>query len=211
MPLQQEIKMNPYKVLGVSENATKEEIKKAYRKLAVEYHPDRGGDEEKFKQISEAHSILADDTKRQQYDHGGNPSFGGFSSFSSIFEDIFGGPKRRARPQPSKNTSDDEIVFNIKVSLDQIKKGSMQRGTYTRNVVCKPCYGIGGKNKSTCVVCDGAGVETFKPSPFMMHQTTCRACSGKGLLFSNICDVCHGEGHTITEETVVFTVKGRVE
>ena len=204
--------MNPYKVLGVSENATKEEIKKAYRKLAVEHHPDRGGDEEKFKQISEAHSVLSDDAKKQQYDRGGNPNGGGFSSFSSIFEDIFGGPRRRSRPQQvNKNTSDEEIVFNLKVSLDQIKNGSMQRGKYARNVVCKRCHGKGGKNKSTCVVCDGAGVETFRPSPFMMHQTTCRACSGKGLLFSESCDGCEGDGFNIVEETVAFTIKGRVE
>tara|TARA_Y100000310_G_scaffold269866_1_gene283363 strand:- start:298 stop:909 length:612 start_codon:yes stop_codon:yes gene_type:complete len=201
--------MNPYKILGVSEKATKEEIKKAYRKLAVEYHPDRGGDEEKFKNISEAYTILSDDSKRRQYDMGDTSGFGGFGDIASIFEELFG-TKKRSKPHIKKTTADSDIVFDLRISLQQIKQGARQSAKYARNVACKLCYGIGGKDKFTCNVCNGSGVETYRVSPFSVHQTSCRLCTGRGSLFSQVCTSCSGDGHVVIEEIVDFELKGAV-
>ena len=142
--------MNPYNILNVSKNASEAEIKKAYRKLAAKHHPDKGGDENLFKQINEAYSTIGSSEKKQEYEASQN--FGGFGdvfgNFGSIFEGFFGSNRIR-RTQPHEQT-DNEIMFDLKISLAQIKEGISQNIIFSRNKKCYKCSGIGGKNKETC-------------------------------------------------------------
>ena len=202
--------MNPYKVLGVEENANKEAISEAYRELARQHHPDRGGDVEKFKEATEAFSILSDDQKRHQY-HNPPQQARGFN-----FADVFGGghgpfadffgqhPQQR---QVKKHTEDSDISFKLKVNLDQIKKGASQTIQYVRNKVCQNCEGKGAKNKTVCQTCGGQGVVVTQPSPNTIHQTSCPDCGGRGVLLSNPCQTCQTNGFTQHLEQVTIKIQ----
>ena len=210
--------MSPYEILGVSKDSSKSEIKKAYRKLALENHPDKGGDEEKFKRISEAYSVLSDDQKRSQYDAmqdgGMRMNFGdffrnftgGFSGDSfGGFSDFFGGGRPRRRDPVE--TRDEDIVFNVKVSLSDIKRGVTKTGTYTRRINCKGCDGKGGRDKSACTMCQGSGMRVLHMTPNIIQQTPCEACRGSGIDFVDRCKLCHGAGLSEIGDKVRFEIK----
>jgi DnaJ-class molecular chaperone len=147
------LRKNYYKVLGVTPNSTAEEIKKAYRKLAIQHHPDRGGDEEIFKGINEAYSVLSDSKKRREYDIVSGhvrptPTGPNLNSWEETFGDFFRSMRRNM--EESKPTTDKDVKFNLGINLEQIKRGASQRINYKRNVLCPDCLGKGGDSPSRC-------------------------------------------------------------
>lgn len=179
---------NFYNVLGVSETATQDEIKKAYRKLAKENHPDAGGNEDIFKKISVAYDTVGDEQKRQQYDAQRNNPFG---DMSDMFSQMFGGrrPNNQQRPVHTSN-----ITVNIGV-LDSYK-GRKHSLSYRRQSMCEPCNG-GGGDKTTCNGCGGSGVVVRQMGSGMfaqLIQMACDVCRGTGSKIINPCFLCSGTG-----------------
>ena len=199
--------MNPYDILNIPEKASEAEIKKAYRKLAAKHHPDKGGDEAKFKQINEAYSMIENPQRRQEYEAAQN--FGGFGevfgNFGSIFEGFFGG-SNHARRQQSQEQTDEQITFDLKISLDQIKKGITQRVIFSRNRKCQKCEGHGGEKKQTCILCEGSGIKVFRIAN-MIQQSTCHDCFGTGFTFENKCNFCDGAGAVQIRQSIKFNIK----
>ena len=224
-------KKNYYDILGVDKNATPEEIKSAYRKLAMKYHPDRnqGNAEaaEKFKEINEAHEVLSDETKRKNYDTygtadgnmGGFGGFGGggFSGFGDIFSDIFsgfggfGGGARTARSEIGE-----DIQKQMTLSFMDAAKGCKRDLTYTRNEPCNACRGNGAKNGtefSTCSKCQGSGVvQQVQNTMFgrTIRQMACPDCNGLGKIIKEKCPDCKGKGFQRKETTVTLDIPAGV-
>jgi len=205
--------MDPYKILGVPEEADSQTIKKAYRKLASQYHPDRGGDAEKFKEVAEAYSVLSDDQKREDYHarRNGPTNF----NYGFRFEDLFGGlnpfeeffsPRPSQRRQVKKNTEDSDIQFNLAFTLDQIKDGIQQTFVFDRNQACSDCAGEGGMGKKACGVCRGTGVQTIRPAAFFVQQVTCRACGGRAFSFEKPCRTCSTRGYIQVQDRVTVKI-----
>ena len=193
---------NPYEVLGVKPTSDKSQIKKAYRKLAVEHHPDKGGDEDKFKEVNEAYSILSDDSKRQAYDGHNQPPPGfGFNPFDFFRQQASYNQQRKKR-----TASDDEVVFNLKISLAHIKQGSKQRIRFHRDIKCEPCDGAGGFNETACTQCGGRGFEQ-RQTPNGWVQIGCRRCRAAGKYFQDLCTTCRGAGMLKRPEEIVFEIK----
>jgi molecular chaperone DnaJ len=198
-------------VLGVPQDADKQVIKKAYRKLAAQHHPDRGGDAERFKEVAEAYSVLSDDQKRHEYDTRGQGP--GAFKFEDLFgharhpfEDLFGsaaGPRRKVK----KHTEDSDVQFNLRVNLEQIKRGAVHTINFTRNKICQICKGSGGEGKKSCGVCAGTGVRTIRPTPFFVQQTTCPFCSGSGFRFDTPCATCNKNGFVQANDSVTIEVQ----
>jgi molecular chaperone DnaJ len=212
-------KRDLYEVLGVSRNASAEEIKKAYRKLAIQYHPDRNpGDkaaEEKFKEVAEAYAILSDPEKKLRYDRFGHTSttgsgdFGGFTNVEDIFSafgDIFGGGfgdffgtsgRRRSRKAESRGS---DLQIRLRLTLEEIATGVTKKIKVKKQIVCETCNGTGSSRNSkstTCLVCQGTGeVRRVSQSLFgqMINVTTCSRCNGEGKIISDPCPHCSGEG-----------------
>ena len=205
--------MDPYKILGVSGDTDQKEIKKAYRKLAAQHHPDRGGDAEKFKEVAEAYSILSDDKKRREY-HARQNSHRGFGmNFEDVFgrgfnpfEEFFSRPPP-SRPQVKKNTEDSDIQFNLRINLEQIKRGAIQEINFKRNVICKDCRGAGGEGKKICAHCGGTGTQTIKPAPFFIQHIPCQGCRGAGILFDNPCGKCGTQGFIQAHDKIVVKIE----
>ena len=190
---------NFYEILGVDKSSTQDEIKKAYRKLAVEHHPDKGGNEETFKKISQAYDTLGDEEKRRQYDLGESNPFGGFDSDPfSMFNDLFNnmsGPKQRRAP--------DKIV-DLNIGTIDSFLGSTMDIQFSRKVNCNTCNGQGG-DRITCNTCNGSGRITQRVgNSFFSNilQTTCNSCQGKGYSLKNVCFSCAGEGKNNKFETI---------
>ena len=229
-------KKNYYDILGVDKKATPEEIKSAYRKLAMKYHPDRnqGNAEaaEKFKEINEAHEVLSDETKRKNYDTygtadgnmggfggfgGGGFSGGGFSGFGDIFSDIFsgfsgfGGGGRTARSEVGE-----DIQKTMTLSFMDAAKGCQKSVSYTRNEPCAACRGSGAKNGtefSTCSKCQGSGVvQQVQNTMFgrTIRQTVCPDCGGLGKIIKEKCPDCKGKGSQRKETTVTLDIPAGV-
>lgn len=204
-----------YDVLGVSTEASQDEIKKTYKKLAIKYHPDKGGDddrkerEEKFKEISEAYTVLSDPDKRKQYDtYGTFENGGGGASFNmnDIFSELFGGAEfgggfskmffGNGRAGGNQHMSTDTI--NVSVSLADIKHGASKKVQYEIVDRCDTCAGVGAMDPSdivTCKTCMGAGVVTHAITPFMLTQMPCPSCGGRGKSIkpNKECSTCKGE------------------
>lgn len=230
-------KRDYYEVLGVGKQATDDEIKTAYRKIAIKYHPDRNpGDknaEEKFKEAAEAYDVLHDPQKRQQYDQFGfdGPGMGGFGGgfsggFSmddifSMFGDVFGGRGGfggfgggRSR-QPAQFRGAD-LRLKVKLTLQEIATGTTKKFKVRKDVSCPHCHGSGaeaGSSSETCPNCHGSGVEIrTQQSIFGMMQTqsTCHVCGGEGTIIKNKCAHCHGEGVVKGEEVVEINIPAGV-
>ena len=218
-------KRDYYELLGVSKSAEDKEIKKAYKKLAMKYHPDRTeGDkakEETFKEIKEAYEILKDDQKRAAYDqyghaafeqggHGGGGGgfggggFGGGQDFGDIFGDIFGGG-RGGRQQRQQRGSD--LRYNVDLTLEDAVKGKSLEIKVPTYVACEPCDGSGAKkgtSAKTCSTCHGHGQVQMRQGLFAVQQT-CPTCHGKGKVISSPCTSCRGQGRV--EKTKTLSVK----
>ena len=229
-------KRDYYEVLGVDKSASEDEIKKAYRKIAIKYHPDRNPDdpkaEEKFKEAAEAYSVLNDAQKRQQYDQfgfdGPGGGFGGFgdgAGFSmddifSMFGDVFGGGAGfggfgGGSRQASRYRGAD-LRLKVKLSLQEVATGVTKKFKVRKDVVCNHCHGTGaegGSSSETCPNCHGSGVEIrTQQSIFgmMQTQTTCHVCGGEGKVIKNKCSHCHGDGVVKGEEVVEINIPAGV-
>ena len=216
-----------YEILGVSKNASQDEIKKAYRKLARQYHPDLNpGDEkaaEKFKEINEANEVLSDETKRKNYDTYGNANgnmggfngagasgFGGFGGFEDIFGDIFGGFGRRSRAQTK--TRGEDITIEVSLSFLDAAKGCRREVSYTRNEPCSSCKGTGAKSGTaykTCERCGGTGQIQYTTSNGFFSSVqvrVCDECRGTGKKIIETCKDCNGRGYVKTTTKVVLDI-----
>ena len=206
---------NYYDILGIDKNASAEDIKKAYRKKALEYHPDRGGDEVKFKEAAEAYETLSDDQKRREYDMFGtrqNRGGGGrgfnmddiFSQFGDIFGNPFGGAFTNQRQRRGN-----DLRVQMQVTLEEILHGTTKKVRYKRQYVCNTCNGKGGTDVRTCNGCGGAGVRTMtQHTPFgSISQTVpCNVCAGQGQTVVNRCSPCGGAGTIGRDETVDINI-----
>ena len=225
-------KRDYYEVLGVDKTASEDEIKKAYRKIAIKYHPDRNPGnkeaEEKFKEAAEAYEVLHDQQKRQQYDQFGfnGPGAGGFGSgFSgsmddifSMFGDIFGGHAggfggRSAQPQRDRGS---DLRLRVKLTLNEIATGCTKKFKVHKDVACAHCHGSGaeaGSGTETCPTCHGSGVITHTTqSIFGMMQTqgVCPTCGGQGKIIKDKCHECGGTGVTKGDEVVEIKIPAGV-
>ncbi len=225
-------KRDYYEVLGVDKNATAEELKKAYRKMAIKYHPDKNpGDkeaEEKFKEAAEAYDVLSDADKRARYDRFGHAGVDGaagdggfsgggmsmediFSHFGDIFGGGFGGFGGFGNDGPVAPQGTD-LRVNIRLTLRDIAKGVTKKIKVKKKVACSTCHGKGtteSDGKSTCSVCHGTGrTSRVVRTPFgqMQSQTTCQNCHGTGEVITKPCAHCHGQGVENGEELVTFDV-----
>jgi molecular chaperone DnaJ len=230
-------KRDYYDVLGVSRDASADELKKAYRKMALKYHPDKNpGDkdsEEKFKEAAEAYEVLSDQDKRSRYDRFGHQGvkgsgFGGgqhmsmddiFSHFGDIFGDVFGGGfsgfgsggGTRRRVNRGSN-----LRVKVKLSLKEIATGVEKKIKLNKYVRCKVCHGSGaerGTSKSTCPTCQGRGQVTKVTNTFlgqMQTSSTCPQCGGEGEVITSKCHECQGNGIVRGEEVVTFKIPAGV-
>lgn len=233
-------KRDYYEVLGVDKNVTPDELKKAYRKLALKYHPDRNpGDkeaEEKFKEAAEAYDVLSNPDKKARYDqfgHAGLDGAGGnggqgmsmddiFSSFGSIFGDLFGGGGFSfggfgdARGGAGRATSrGSNLRIKVKLTLEEIDKGVEKKIKVNKYVTCKSCGGTGARNNSfeTCSHCHGTGVVTeVRRSLFgqMQTQSVCPYCGGQGRIIKDKCHECHGDGIVKAEDIITINIPAGV-
>ncbi len=183
-----------YSVLGVDEKATQDEIKKKYRKLVKENHPDKGGDEEKFKKISTAYDTIGDENKRKQYDQQKNNPFanmGGFGggSMEDMLNNMFGGNRRQ------QNRVHDTVI-DVSVGVLESYRESKKTITYNRKDKCNPCNGTGGEKK-VCHTCGGQGftVKQMGSGMFVqIIQVACGTCNGVGKITTAACYACGGQG-----------------
>jgi molecular chaperone DnaJ len=227
-------KRDLYEVLGVSRDASQDEIKKAYRKMAIENHPDKNpGDkdaEERFKEIAEAYAILSDQDKRARYDRFGHSAtsgagdFGGFSNIEDIFSafgdifgggfgDIFGGGSRRRRGADNRGG---DLQIRLRLSLEEIATGITKKIKVKKHVICDECSGSGSAKDSRpvqCPVCHGTGeMRQVTQSLFgqMINVTTCHRCNGRGSIISNPCRKCNGDGRVTGQKNIEINIPAGV-
>ena len=223
--------MDYYEILGIAKTASQEEIKKAFHKLAHKHHPDKGGDEKKFKEINEAYQVLSDKTKRAQYDQygrvfdgaqtGGNDGFGfnwawqnrpqqdaefDFGDIGDVFEEFFGGGGGR-RTARKDNKKGKDIQVDIEIPLESVLKENVEKITLAKTIVCHRCQGAGAEPDSKvkeCFSCRGTGqVQQIKKTFFGSYTTiaTCPECKGEGTIPEKPCNVCKGEGRIKGQDT----------
>jgi molecular chaperone DnaJ len=222
--------MDYYKILGVSRNVTDAELKKAYRKLAVRYHPDKNpGDqasEQKFKEISSAYEVLKDPQKRAAYDRYGSAAFesgsgfqtsqgggfSGFSSFSDIIDEVFGDFSRGAQSQ-NLSQSGSDIRFNLEITLEEAFRGVTSRIQFVSALNCESCQGTGsqsGSKPTACQTCSGHGKIRFQQGFFTIERT-CQSCGGIGQIIINPCRSCAGTGRVKRERSLDVKVPAGVD
>ncbi|MBO7668863.1 MAG: molecular chaperone DnaJ, partial [Firmicutes bacterium] len=229
-------KRDYYEVLGVGRNATPEEIKKAYKKLAKKYHPDLNPDsktaEEKFKEVSEAYSVLSDDNQRARYDQFGHEGlngqgmggFGGFGGFGGqgfdmgdIFSSFFGGGFGGQTRDPSAPQRGGDLRLDLTVSFEEAAKGVEKEVSVTRMEACPDCKGSGAKpgtGRETCSQCNGSGrIRINQTTPFGQFQTvkTCSACGGSGSTIKEPCPKCDGSGRVRRHHKIKVNVPAGVD
>ena len=234
-------KRDYYEVLGVDKSASADEIKKAYRKLAVKYHPDKNPDnkeaEEKFKEAAEAYSVLSDPDKKAKYDQfghagvdGAGPDFsGGFGNLNDILNDLFGGGfggfggfgggfgGSRGGQRQQRVYRGRDIRVRVKLTLEEIAKGVEKEISIERSVPCKDCGGKGAKNSSdikTCSACNGTGQVQRVVNTFLgqtVTYSTCQQCGGEGKVITNPCRSCGGTGLVRKRETIKVKIPAGVE
>ena len=226
-------KRDYYDVLGVAKNASDDEIKKAYRKLAMKFHPDRNPDdktaEEKFKEAKEAYEVLSDADKRAAYDQfghegvnpqGGPGGFGGFGGgaggfdFSDIFEGIFGGAAGGAgRGGRSNVYRGADLRYNLEITLEEAARGTETKIRIPTLDECETCHGTGAKpgtEPSTCPTCQGHGQVRMQQGFFSIQQT-CPRCHGSGKIISEPCGTCHGQGRIKKHKTLSIKIPAGVD
>jgi len=223
-------KKDYYEVLGVNKDASDEEIKKSYRKLAMKYHPDRNPDnpkaEEQFKEAKEAYEMLSDDQKRAAYDQyghagvdpsmgaGAGAGFGGFSdAFGDIFGDIFGGG--RGGGQRSNVYRGADLRYNMEISLEDAARGTETKIRIPVQATCETCDGTGakkGKSPVTCTTCNGHGQVRMQQGFFSVQQT-CPKCHGTGKIIKDEdqCGTCHGAGRIKQNKTLSVKIPAGVD
>ncbi len=214
-------KRDYYQVLGVEKNASQSELKKAYRRLAMKYHPDRNPDskqaEEQFKEVKEAYEILTDSQKRAAYDQFGHagvdPSmgagaagggFGGFGDIGDIFDTVFGGGARGGADRVYRGS---DLRYDLKLSLEEVVSGTEVKIRIPTQASCKTCNGSGAKpgtNPQICSTCQGQGQVRVSQGFFSVQQT-CPNCRGTGKIIPNPCNTCHGTG--VVQEHKTLSVK----
>ena len=224
-------KRDYYEVLGVDKTADEKEIKKAYRKLAMKYHPDvseEEGSEEKFKEISEAYAVLSDDEKRQRYDQFGHAGMEGYTAedfyqnvnFDDIFQgfdignifDLFGfggGSRSRGRTGPQRGS---DIYTDVHITLEEAFNGCEKEIKVTRSELCPTCNGSKSKpghDPETCPTCKGTGQIKEVSNTFlgqMVNVRPCRQCGGTGKIITDPCDDCHGKGSVRKTKTIKLEI-----
>lgn len=234
-------KRDYYEILGVVKSSSADEIKKAYRKVAMQYHPDRNpGDkeaEEKFKEAAEAYEVLSDQDKRAQYDRFGHAGVNGrggggahgmnmddiFSNFGDIFgDDIFGsffggGGGRQRSGGRARGTRGSNLRIKLKMNYEEIAKGANKTVKVKKYTTCTTCTGSGAKDKNSvqnCGTCNGTGQVRKVTNTFLgQMQTvgTCPTCNGEGSTITSKCTSCKGEGRVYTEETINIDIPAGVQ
>ncbi len=224
-----------YEVLGVNRDASEDDIKKAYRKLAMKHHPDRNqGDaaktsEEKFKEVKEAYEILSDASKRAAYDRfghagvdpsagggpGGAQGFGGFAdAFGDIFEGIFGGQGGGGRGRGGSNVyRGSDLRYNLEITLEQAARGYETKIRIPAIETCETCHGSGAKagtSPKTCATCGGNGQVRIQQGFFSIQQT-CQKCHGSGKTISDPCKTCDGVGRVKRQKTLAIKIPAGVD
>jgi molecular chaperone DnaJ len=233
-------KRDYYEILGVSKSSTADEIKKSYRKVAMQFHPDRNpGDkeaEEKFKEAAEAYEVLSDQDKRAQYDRFGHAGVNGrggggahgmnmddiFSNFGDIFGDdifgsFFGGGGRQRSGGRARGTRGSNLRIKLKMNYEEIAKGANKTVKVKKYTTCSSCTGSGAKDKNSiqnCGTCNGSGQVRKVTNTFLgQMQTvgTCPTCNGEGSTITSKCTSCKGEGRVYTEETINIDIPAGVQ
>ncbi|MCC6624916.1 MAG: molecular chaperone DnaJ [Deltaproteobacteria bacterium] len=222
-------KRDYYEVLGVGRDADANALKSAYRKLAMKYHPDRNQNdaeaEAKFKEVSEAYSVLSDDDKRQRYDRFGHQGLEGggggggpagfediFQHFGDIFGDIFGGGRPGGGGRQARGRGAD-IQLAIKIPFDEAVSGTKKDVTYERHEACETCKGSGAKpgtKPETCRPCGGSG-RIARQQGFFMVQTTCPVCQGQGKTVKHKCETCAGQGLKRVQRTISVKIPAGID
>ena len=231
-------KRDYYEVLGVSKNASADELKKAYRKLAMQYHPDRNPDdkeaEEKFKEAAEAYEVLSNDEKKARYDRFGHEGMagaggfggGGFSSMDDIFSqfgDIFSGfgfggfgGQGGGQRGPQGGQRGSNLRIKVEMTLEEIEKGATKTIKVKKYNTCNTCSGSGAKDKNsvaTCSTCSGSGYVRRVQNTFlgqMQSTVACPTCSGTGKTIKHACGSCKGEGRTYGDDTINLDIPAGV-
>ncbi len=220
-------KRDYYEILGVDRDATEETIKKAYRKKAMKYHPDRNpGDseaEEHFKEAAEAYEVLRDKEKRGVYDRFGHEGLEGtgfqgfsgfediFSSFGDIFEDFFGfGGRRRGGTRARQGKS---LRYDLEITLEDAYNGKEEEIVFQKETLCEACSGSGvrpGSESQICATCQGRG-QVIRSQGFFQISTTCPACGGEGRIVTDPCEACRGRGRIRAERRITLKIPPGVD
>lgn len=228
-----------YEILGVARGADKDSLKKAYRQLAMKFHPDRNpGDkaaEEKFKEAAEAYDVLSNDDKRARYDrfgHAGVSGFGGggpggagfhdindiFSAFGDVFSDFFGGaagPGQRGQQGRSRSRGrrGSDLRYHLEIELKDVLTGIQKEVQFDTEESCKTCDGMGaarGSKPVSCLTCGGSG-QVVRQQGFFAMATTCHTCRGEGQTIKDPCTKCHGKGRTAVRRKLSINVPAGVD
>lgn len=226
------VKRDYYEILGVARGATQDELKKAYRKLALQYHPDRNSNdpdaEEKFKEATEAYEVLSDPKKREAYDRFGHQGVqGGFSGgfnpetfaefsdifgdFSDFFEGLFGGQRRQRRPGGAMRGED--LRYDLELTLEEVAQGVEKKIDVPRHETCETCTGTGcapGSSPTTCGACNGFGQVRFSQGFFSVSRP-CPRCGGRGSTIDSPCNACSGAGRVLRRKKLSVKIPAGAE